>query len=223
MRTKINRACKYLEFATLERNDFLKGRCRFITLTYGKNLPKHLTAKKHLSTFFKAFARRYSLNYYCWVSELQSRGAIHFHIACDTEEKIDLVWLQRTWSRIAMGCKWSKRPTTKSELVSFLISGELNWATNVKLIKYPGRYMSKYLAKDVIDAAYQKQISKKFTWIGGDRVGCSQSLNAKLKPISISNFPLDNYDEFVTACNEFCPPPGSKVTHLDFSSVYTFL
>jgi hypothetical protein len=220
MRTKIMRACKRIEQATTENAVYLKGKCRFITLTYGYTAPNHLTAKTHLSTFFKAYKRKYDVLRYCWVSELQSRGAIHFHIALDTEQKIDLIWLMRTWSRIALGARFSQKPTTKDEMKLYLISGALCWATNVKLIDYPGRYMSKYLAKSVIDAAFDND--KDFNWIGGDRMACSHILNSELKPLSQSVHQIDSYDEFTHAVKEFAPPEGSLVRHQDYCSIFTF-
>eukprot|EP00481_Brizalina_sp_1-RS-2013_P000508 TRINITY_DN1299_c0_g1_i1.p2 TRINITY_DN1299_c0_g1~~TRINITY_DN1299_c0_g1_i1.p2 ORF type:complete len:128 (+),score=13.96 TRINITY_DN1299_c0_g1_i1:409-792(+) len=124
-----------------------------------------------------------------------------------------------TWSRIAFGAVWSKRPTTQQEVVDYLISGEICWGTNVKLTNYLGRYMSKYMQKDVIDAAFQGD--KPFNWIGGDRVGLSHLLNDELKPLTTEVYPLNSYTEFTDAVNEFAPPDGSAVFHTDFCTIIT--
>jgi hypothetical protein len=77
-----------------------------ITLTYGKNVPDHKTAKKHLDLFFQNCRNNNWLKYYVWVAQLQTGkrakekglksyraengNAIHFHILTITEKGNDL-------------------------------------------------------------------------------------------------------------------------------------
>jgi hypothetical protein len=83
-------------------NDVSFNSTLMVTLTYGRNVPNHKTAKKHLDLFFQNCRNRNWLRYYVWVAQLQTgkrakeKGiesyrakngdAIHFHILTITEK-----------------------------------------------------------------------------------------------------------------------------------------
>jgi flagellar basal body rod protein FlgB len=87
-------------------NDVQFNSTIMITLTYGKNVPDHKTAKKHLNTFLTNCRNNNWLRYYVWVAQLQTGkrakekglksyraengNAIHFHILSVTERGNDL-------------------------------------------------------------------------------------------------------------------------------------
>jgi len=83
-------------------NDMQFNSTMMITLTYGKNVPDHKTAKQHLNTFLTNCRNNDWLRYYVWVAQLQTGkrakekglksyraengNAIHFHILTITEK-----------------------------------------------------------------------------------------------------------------------------------------
>jgi hypothetical protein len=87
-------------------NDMQFNSTMMVTLTYGKNVPDHKTAKKHLNTFLTNCRNNKWLRYNVWVAQLQTGkrakekglksyraengNAIHFHILTITEKGSDL-------------------------------------------------------------------------------------------------------------------------------------
>jgi hypothetical protein len=83
-------------------NDYAFNSTIMITLTYGKNVPDHKTAKKHLDLLLQNCRNNNWLRYYVWVAQLQTGkrakekglksyraengNAIHFHILTITEK-----------------------------------------------------------------------------------------------------------------------------------------
>jgi len=72
----------------------------FITLTIpGTPGPDHKKIKRNLlQPFIKQITRNYDIRHYFWKSELQARGAIHFHLICDNY--IDKKVIQVRWNKI---------------------------------------------------------------------------------------------------------------------------
>lgn len=69
----------------------LSARCCMVTLTYRDGLdwqPRHVADFVH--TVRKHLARRGVAFRYCWVAELQKRGAIHYHVALWLPADVDL-------------------------------------------------------------------------------------------------------------------------------------
>ena len=99
-KTRIRDAGFVLEWK--RENDISFNSTIMITLTYGKKVPEHKTAKKHLDLFFQNCRNNNWLRYYVWVAQLQTgkrakeKGiesyrakngdAIHFHILTITEK-----------------------------------------------------------------------------------------------------------------------------------------
>lgn len=71
-----------------------------MTLTYGRDYPDPVTAKRHLDTFGKRFVREFGRDVpLFWVCECQERGAIHFHVIVGGQvSKNDLLtWAPSAW------------------------------------------------------------------------------------------------------------------------------
>jgi hypothetical protein len=96
---------------------------KFLTLTFAENMTDIATATKQLNRFLVALRRKYHGFRYLWVVEFQKRGAVHFHVLMDIQEKIPLEWLQERWGQ------------------GFI---KLNVITHVDNI---GAYIGKYMAK----------------------------------------------------------------------------
>jgi len=79
----------------------------FLTLTYGKNYPTDLVAKKHLDNLFKRLKRALKVKHlhYVWIAEKQKRGAIHYHVVLVDYIKRDIIF--DAWNGIVQ--KWQKK------------------------------------------------------------------------------------------------------------------
>mgnify|MGYP007095147028 CR=1 FL=1 len=118
-------------------NKTTKAYASFITLTYGKEWPNDMTAKKDLDNFLKRLRRKLGRNFhYVWVAERQKRGVIHFHIL--TTEYVPKAWLNQHWNETVNG-RWTREGNT--EAVQKLMP-------NVKGVYHVGGYMAKYISKE---------------------------------------------------------------------------
>lgn len=132
------------------------GKASFVTLTYGKHVPKHKEAKKMLDIFFKRMRRYFGFNVeYVWVAELQKRGAIHFHILL--AEYLPKEFINKAWNSIVN--KWMVEAHGETQLL----------LPNVKGVFLAGSYITKY-------------ISKEENKIHGNLYGVSASLRKIMKP-----------------------------------------
>jgi hypothetical protein len=127
----------------------------FITLTYGRDIPSHIEAKKHLYLFLKRMRRLYGNFMYVWVAENQKRGAIHFHIAANQYVPKELI--NKHWNEVVS--KWQRSQGYDVQKLR----------PNVKGVEQIGSYMSKY-------------ISKESGKIGGNMYGISTELRDSMKP-----------------------------------------
>lgn len=71
---------------------------RMLTLTYHDNMQDILQARRDLLSFFRVVRRKYSKIKFVAVSELQQRGAVHWHIALNGW--VDVVFLRAAWCRV---------------------------------------------------------------------------------------------------------------------------
>jgi len=79
----------------------------FLTLTYGKDYPSDLEAKRHLDNFFKRIKRTLGVKnfHYLWIAEKQKRGAIHYHVVLiDYVKRSDI---SKAWNGVVQ--KWQKK------------------------------------------------------------------------------------------------------------------
>lgn len=127
----------------------------FITLTYGRNIPNHKTAKKHLYLFLKRMRRLYGTFMYVWVAENQKRGAIHFHIAAN--QYVPKAILNKHWNEIVQ--KWQIGEGYEPQQLR----------PNVKGVNKIGSYLSKYISKESGN-------------IGGNMYGISTELRKTMEP-----------------------------------------
>lgn len=127
----------------------------FITLSFGRNVPTHKEAKKHLYLFLKRMRRLYGNFMYVWVAENQKRGAIHFHIAANQYVPKEVI--NKHWNDVVQ--KWQR--SQGYEIQKLL--------PNVKGVSDIGSYMSKY-------------ISKESGKIGGNMYGISTQLRKVMIP-----------------------------------------
>lgn len=161
-RRKIKLGCRMFQFYTKANNRV----CGFITLTYGKDFPDDITAKRHLDNFLKRLHRLKGITYFLWVAEKQKRMAIHFHILTDFTEK---EFINKAWNEIVQ--RWQSINGFTFQVV----------LPNVIGIYFPANYLSKYLSK-----CDQK--------ILGNIYGMSHALRELTKPIlEISNDVPYNY------------------------------
>jgi len=143
-----------------------KAYASFITLTYGKHYPDHETAKKHLDSFLKRLRRiKGKPLHYCWVAELQKRGAIHFHIL--TPEYVDKEWINKAWNGVVNGYWKRSEPSKMQQLYPHVVA-----------VYSAGAYMAKY-------------VSKKGERIKGNGYNMSQLTSADLKPTFEDTIELD--------------------------------
>lgn len=80
-----------------------------MTLTYGANFPlSGRIAKRNLNHFLIASKRAFGSFEYIWVLEFQSRGAVHFHVACTLDEPNELQRgvFANIWSDISTPYTW---------------------------------------------------------------------------------------------------------------------
>lgn len=124
--SQIKRAARHIQNVT--------DTASFITLTYGKAYPDQKTTKTHLYHFLKRLRREYGNVFYVWVTELQKRGAPHFHIL--TDRYVEKEWLNQAWNEIVQ--KWQKKAGKKLQTV----------LPNVQGVQKAGAYMAKYISKE---------------------------------------------------------------------------
>lgn len=113
-----------------------------VTLTYPREFVKDgRITKKHLNTFLQWLRDKYDIKY-IWVSEFQTRGALHFHIA--VSDFVPYLKLRQEWAGIVTGDR------------------ETYIRTEIKRInKSVENYFSQYLKK-----GSQKVVPDFFTGIG---------------------------------------------------------
>jgi hypothetical protein len=130
-----------------------------ITLTYGRNVPDHKTAKKHLDLFFQNCRNRNWLRYYVWVAQLQTgkrakeKGiesyrakngdAIHFHILTITEKGNSLQLhnaqreLRAIWKKIVN--KWEVKCNHKPQNIG---------GVDILAVYNSANYISRYISNE---------------------------------------------------------------------------
>lgn len=140
-------------------NDIKFNSTMMITLTYGKNVPDHKTAKKHLDLFFQNCRNNNWLKYYVWVAQLQTGkrakekglksyraengNAIHFHILTITEKGNDLQLsnaqkqLRAYWKTIVN--KWEIKQGYKPQNIG---------GVDVTAVFNSANYISRYISNE---------------------------------------------------------------------------
>lgn len=168
-RRRIRRAAQLYQTKVVN-GEMERAYTTMITLTYGKSFPDHATAKRHLDNLLKRLTRKKGGPiHYCWVAELQKRGAIHFHIL--TPEYIDKEWLNDAWNGVVNG--YWKRSGQEDKVQRLL--------PHVFAVYNAGAYMSKYM-------------SKEGHRIKGNGYNMSQLTSKALKPIFEDTVQLDMAD-----------------------------
>jgi hypothetical protein len=140
-------------------NDISFNSTLMITLTYGRNVPDHKTAKKHLDLFFQNCRNRNWLRYYVWVAQLQTgkrakeKGiesyrakngdAIHFHILTITEKGNSLQLhnaqreLRAIWKKIVN--KWEVKCNHKPQNIG---------GVDIRSVYNSANYISRYISNE---------------------------------------------------------------------------
>lgn len=80
IKTRSNQSVRRLVEAIATHSALLTEKLAFITLTYGKEAPDWATARRHFKAWRDAVRRLNPDMLGFWVSELQKRGAPHFHL-----------------------------------------------------------------------------------------------------------------------------------------------
>lgn len=115
----------------------------FVTLTYPGEWPDDPgTWKRHLDTWGKRLARKFTRTSAVWKLEFQSRGAPHFHLLVFGPRWIDPLWLARSWFK-----------TVGSGDPRHLVAG--TQVVRVKSWRGVMFYASKYLGKVGTDRSLQ--------------------------------------------------------------------
>ena len=118
---------------------------KFLTLSYPAAYPTvPAVVASHLSALRRAFERKYGKFPAPWRKELQRRGAPHFHILLFLPPKVDLLWLRRTWHRIAGG----------GDAKHFRQGVHITRCRNVRQAR---SYVSKYMAKTTADSEDRRE------------------------------------------------------------------
>lgn len=147
----------------------------FITLSFGRDVPTHKEAKKHLYLFLKRMRRLYGNFMYVWVAENQKRGAIHFHIAAN--QYVPKQVINKHWNEVVQ--KWQR---SQGYDIQKLLP-------NVKGVSDIGSYMSKY-------------ISKESGKIGGNMYGISTELRKVMIP-KVTTIEIEaNHELTNEVCND---------------------
>jgi len=140
-----------------EKSDF--NSTLMVTLTYGRNVPDHKTAKKHLNTFLANCRNNNWLRYYVWVAQLQTgkrakeKGiesyrakngdAIHFHILTITEKGNTLQLqnaqreLRAIWKKIVN--KWEVKSGYKAQNIG---------GVDIRAVFNSANYISRYISNE---------------------------------------------------------------------------
>lgn len=135
---RIRQAAQFYQMQVDEK-ETKKAYSSFITLTYGKAFPKdHKVAKRDLEAFIKRMKRHLGGGsfHYCWVAELQKRGAIHFHIL--TPEYIEKEAINAGWNGVVNG-RFAKEGN--DQVIQTLYP-------HVEAVYHAAGYMTKYLSKE---------------------------------------------------------------------------
>lgn len=114
------------------------GADHLLTVTYRENMQDFERAKSDWDKFRRYVTARYPEWRYVVVTELQQRGAIHFHAAVKGYQ--DVAWLRRCWWRVigeGMGNIDVKGPPKR-----FAEGGGKTWKSS-KLSGYLTKYMTK--------------------------------------------------------------------------------
>lgn len=130
-----------------------------ITLTYGKAVPDHKTAKRHLNLFFNQCRKNKWLSHYVWVAQLQTGkrakekgqysyraengSAIHFHIITMTERGSDL---QLNNSQKALRAIWKKIVNDWEIRSGFPVQNI--GGVDITAVHDSSRYVSRYTANE---------------------------------------------------------------------------
>ena len=97
-----------------------------VTLTYPAVFPSATESKQHLNAFLQSLYRMEKCVSVLWVMEYQKRGAVHYHLLCDTDfisyQKIAALWFSATkgTSDIAAGTQIKKLDDNKIGIASYL-------------------------------------------------------------------------------------------------------
>jgi len=140
-------------------NDIKFNSTLMVTLTYGRNVPDHKTAKKHLNVFFQNCREKNWLRYYVWVAQLQTgkrakeKGiesyrakngdAIHFHILTITEKGNTLQLqnaqreLRAIWKKIVN--KWEVKSGYKAQNIG---------GVDIRAVFNSANYISRYISNE---------------------------------------------------------------------------
>ncbi len=130
-----------------------------VTLTYGRSVPDHPTAKKHLNLFLNRCRKNNWLSTYVWVAQLQTGkrakqkgiysyraehgSAIHFHIITMTERGSDLQLnnaqkvLRSFWKKIVND--WERKSGYKEQNIG---------GVDVTAVYDSSRYVSTYIKNE---------------------------------------------------------------------------
>lgn len=135
--TCFSRESRYRLFRLLHTLRFTKF--SFVTLTYGSSFPNSaVIAKAHLKAFRRATERRFGRIPGIWRMEIQSRGAIHFHILYLDPPFIPV----QDWCAI-----WDNaRKAPMDERYGNSLDLKANAVTEVG--GTVGKYLGKYIAKE---------------------------------------------------------------------------
>lgn len=114
---------------------------KFITLTY-QDPPTPEKAKRDIDTLFKRIKRKFPHSSSIWRMELQSRGAIHWHMIFFNLPYIEFHRLKSVWYEIVTG---ETAPTSKAEIKALLAVGvDIKTVRGHKMLM---NYISKYVGK----------------------------------------------------------------------------